>query len=87
MNASYCSRVNGQLRYAPLVAVAVVHRLLAVARRAEHDRIVDRVARDDRRDRVVERQRLDAEPRANRLGERVGRERPGGDDARDSEAP
>ena len=42
---------------------ALVHRLLAVARRAEDDVVVDRVARDDRRDGVVERERLDTEPR------------------------
>ena len=63
-------------------AVALAfHRLLAVARRAEDDVVIDGVVRDDRRDRVVERQRLHAEPRANGGGERVGGERPGRDDA------
>ncbi len=61
---------------------ATLDRLLSVPRRPEHDRLVDRVVRDDGRDRVEEGEPVDAEARADGLGEGVGRERTGGDDRR-----
>jgi hypothetical protein len=63
-------------------SIGSAHGLLAVARRTEHDGCIDRLASDDGRDRVVERERFDAETFLDGRRECVGRERASGDDAR-----
>ena len=64
-------------RRVPVVVAAP----FAVARRLEQPAVVERVGRDDRRDRVVERQRRGAESTRNRSGERVGCQRTRRDDS------
>ena len=64
------------------LGVGAVHRLLVPARGAEHHRIVEGFAADDRGDRVVEGEAVGAQPGLERAGERVARERSRGDDGR-----
>ena len=78
-----------QLVDEPLVLLArqrqvqvIVATALSVARLAEGDRLVDRVARHDRRDGVVEGQRRIAGGLRERSGQPLPGQRPGGDDAR-----
>ena len=66
------ARDIGQLRYAPS-SPAPVHRLLAVARRAKHDRVVDRFAR--RRSARSRRRRRATRRRAARESRRRARRR------------
>ena len=61
--------------------VVGLHRLFSVARCAEADVLVDRVAGDDWRDGVVECERLHAKRGRDGAGERLGGERPRGNDA------
>src|SRR2546422_9502953 len=65
-------------RCVPVVVAAA----FAVARRAEQPVMIERVVRDDRGDRVEERERARVEPPGDRPGERLRGERPRGDDAR-----
>src|SRR5687768_6740916 len=53
------------------VLTRTFHRLPIPARRGESDRLVDRVAGHNGRDRVIESQRTDAEPLTHRPGQRV----------------
>ena len=59
----------------------VVAAALAVARHPVEQRVIQGVAADDGRDGIVERKRVGAEPRGDRLAQPVGGERPGGHDA------
>ena len=65
-----------QRRVEVVVAVA-----LAPARLGVEHVVIERLGADDRRNRIVERQRVAAEPRLDRRCERVGGERPGRNDA------
>ena len=68
------------------VGISAVHRFLSVARAAEDERVVDRIARDDGGNRVIKRQCADDQPRSDGSGELVGCERPRRDHARRSNA-
>ena len=61
------------------IIVGAVERL-AVTRRAERDRKIDRIGFDDRADRVVEEQPLGAGQPSDLFGQRAAGERAGGDD-------
>ncbi len=88
-NARYWSRCKravdvGAFGFSCLLSLfsgLAVERFLVVPRGPEYHARVDRVGIDDRRDRVVERQRVGPEPRPERRRQRVGRERAGGHDA------
>ena len=62
--------------------LGALHCLLVPARSAKRHALVDALRGNDGSNGIVERQRLDAQPSADRLAERVAGERSGGDDGR-----
>ena len=74
--------VHGAVEVRASILGATLHGLLVPACLTEDDRLVDRLDREDRCDRVVERERGHAQTRSDRLGECIARERPGRDDPR-----